>query len=198
MILRSLAVAIALMVVGCGGPVAPVPDSAETITHEPTGVPFPPEQSGYVRVSSTVSESGATARYERLFGGVIASVVIEITKNPNPPEKPRLSTLDPSPTQETHLENTVVEIEASGTDEEHRFIAYYDVPVTRGEKNAFFGKRAFFRTDDNYFLNAYIFEFEDWFIEYHTEFHRDLERAAEQFIFDHSWGPRAAADPKEQ
>ena len=185
-------------IVGCGGPEAPVPDSDETMTHEATGVLFPPEQSGYVRVESTVSDTGAAARYEKLYGGEIASVEVLISKNPNPPEKPRLSTLDPSPNQQSHMEQVVADIEAKGDHPEHRFIAYYDVPVTRGEKNAFFGKRAFFRTADNRFMNAYIFEFEDWMIEYRTEFHRDMEWIAESFVFDHSWGPRAAADPKKK
>ena len=131
-----------------------------------------------------------------LYGGEIASVEILISKNPNPPEKPRLSTLDPSPNQQAHMEKVVAGIEAAGSHPEHRFIAYYDVPITRGEKNAYFGKRAFFRTADNRFLNAYIFELEDWLIEYRTEFHRDMERVAEQFLFDHSWGPRAEAAAK--
>lgn len=196
--MRPLVVlAFAIAVLGCGGPAAPVPDGPDTITHAPTGVPLPPEQSGYTRVNGSVTEEGATARYEMLYGGEISSVVITILRNPEPPEKPRLSTLDPSATQEAFLENVVAEIEAAGADAEHRFIAYYDVPILRGD-NAYFGKRAFFRTEEGRFLNAFIFEYEDWFIEYRVEFPRDRERNADQFVFDHSWGPKAGTDPNKK
>ena len=89
------------------------------------------------------------------------------------------------------------EIEELGSDKEHRFVAAYDIAIER-DGQAFSGKRAFFRDRFDGFSNAFLFEFNGWFVEYRMVFVRDLERIADDFVNNHSWGDLPEPEKKKE
>ena len=188
-----------LVFAGCSAPEGFVADGSEDVVHEGSGIPFPAAHIDFVRYSTEPNFDGADGvrvRYGLSKLDDVATVEVLVYANPDadPEAKPRESTLQPSETQDAQLAIVIDEIEASIEHAEHRFIASYDVPIVRNEK-PYFGKKAYFRTDDGRFLNAFVFEFGTWFVEYRSEFARDLDRDAEKFVQDHSWGEAAGAKP---
>ncbi|MFP6583350.1 MAG: hypothetical protein VCD00_12455 [Candidatus Hydrogenedentota bacterium] len=161
----------------------------EGFVHAGSGIPFPATLVGFGQYVVVDEGDGVRVEYLLLRGGERVSVSVRVYPNPDvDPDEPkkRESTLQASASQSKRLDAIMQEIEESGTDEEHRFVALYDVPIMRGEL-PYFGKKAFFRTKNERFANTYLFEYGVWFVEYRTEFTRDLERHAEKFLTDHTW-----------
>ncbi len=95
-------------------------------------------------------------------------------------------------TLEEKFESLKNAIQSEDDDPEFRFIAAYDVPLSQGEK-LYQGKKGFFRMSDHIFANIYLFEYGDYFVEYYTDFPRDLEREAEAFVNDFAWSSETPA-----
>ncbi|MFP6596402.1 MAG: hypothetical protein VCC01_03005 [Candidatus Hydrogenedentota bacterium] len=178
---------------GCSGNEGEVSGNTELYVHSASQIPFPHTIGSFTRLridEGVPDESGTTIEY--LFSQVGSDVHVTVSVYQKPSTKSdnvaaAKEEVRHSEAQREQFEQIMAEIIARGTDDEHRFIAMYDIAIER-EGKAFFGKRAFFRDKDEIFSNAYLFEFGEWFVEYRCVFARDLERVAEQFLTDHSWG----------
>lgn len=185
---------------GCSSQEEQLSETTEDYLHSDSGIVFPAILIGFVQESVSEEDDGVRVDYRLVRGGETVTISARVYRiadaNEEEPKK-RESTLQASETQEKRLAAIMQEIEESGADAEHRFVASYDIPIMRGEI-PYFGKKAFFRTKDERFMNAYLFEYGGWFVEYRTEFIRDLERPAEKFVLDHTWfegaGPEGDQD----
>jgi hypothetical protein len=187
--LRNWVVVIAVVLIaGCSSPEPDVPVGTEVYIHEGSKIPFPPEFSGFARGVISESEDSVDVPYSLTRGKEKIKASIRVYPNPDAPaeEKPQ----DPFNLTESmtnRMTEIQAELEAASLDEEYRFIASYDLAIARGEKS-FMGKRVYFRTRENAFTNAYLFEYGPWFVEYRVEFDRNLDQLSERILNDHSWG----------
>lgn len=185
---------------GCSSDEVLVPDNAELYVHAGSGIPFPSVHESFVRLGVDEGASdNAGVQVEYHFRQAGSDVSMMVSVYPNPDAKPAGDDDDDqdgppqSEAQDKRLEVIQQEILDAGTDEEHRFIAAYDIAIERGGKPVY-GKRAYFRDRMEAFSNAYIFEHGEWFVEYRAVFARDLEWVAERFVLNHAWAKATPAE----
>ncbi len=174
---------------GCGSKGESISQKVvEDFNHGESGITFPGVLGTFKR-GPLVDSEFPTADYTAHLAGEEVQLTLSIRKNPDyTPElfKAAQDAMGTSEALSQRFESMKESIIASGTDDEFRYIAAYDVSLVRDEK-PYWGKRAFFRIEDGAFADAYIYEYGAWFVEYTAYFHRDLEHLAVQFIADHTW-----------
>ena len=159
---------------GCAEKPTFIPDAnQEVVNHVATGIPFPFKHGEFTRAGHTQIEDTLSATYffHRLDETV--SIVVQVY----PKGDVKISDED---------EDIKQRVLATEEDPESRFIVTYDVPLGQG-KELYTGKRSFFRVSDGAFMNTYLFEYGEYFVQYRARFPRDMERDAEKFLLEFKW-----------
>ena len=181
-----------ILAIGCAKKVVVFDENTDVYVHEGTGIPLAYQEGAFTRVE-VVEGDMTRVEYYLNQSDSEATMSVMIYPNPDvPAEGVELDDAQKAAIPEKQLRAIEDEITASGMDDEHRFIAAYDIFIERAGKPVG-GKRPYFRDRDDGFTNAYLFEYGDWYVEYRTVFARDLERIAEKFVLEHSWGKVAEA-----
>jgi hypothetical protein len=184
-----------ILAAGCGEDPVSFDENTDVYIHEGTGIPLAYQEGVFTRVRVV---EGDMTRVEYYLNQAKSEATMSVLIYPNPDVPAEGVELDDAQTTAISVKQLKAiedEIAASGTDEEHRFIASYDLFIERAGKPVA-GKRAYFRDRFDAFTNAYLFEYGDWYVEYRTVFARDLERLAEKFVLEHSWGKAAESKKK--
>lgn len=169
---------ICVILQGCNSaPPSPVPDTNQgTIMHEASGISFPFQHGSFKRTAVDYDVDNALITTDYFYTRADEVVTLRARVYP----KPEMNLQE-------KLEILKEMLLAVEDDPENRFIATYDIPNNAQGDALYNGKRAFFRLRDDAFANIYIFEYGDWFVEYHTKFPRNLEWEAEGFVNTFSW-----------
>ena len=185
----TLLLFVSASVSGCGSKGDTISlEAVEDFTHAESGITFPGALGRFNRGPLIESES-PTAYYTAHLAGEAVQLTLSIRKNPDYTPELFKAAQDAMGTTEAlsqRFESMKDNVIASGTDDEFRYIAAYDVSLVRDEK-PYWGKRAYFRIEDGAFADVYIYEYGAWFVEYTAFYPRDLEHLAVQFIADHVW-----------
>lgn len=161
----------------------PVPDTnRENVLHEPSEISFPFQVDIFTRIDAEISSDESLISTNYFFTRANDVITMRVRVYPKP---------ERSLQEEMEiLKKMLLSVEK---DPECRFIAAYDISKSQGD-TVYLGHRAFFRIRDDAFANIYIFNYGDWYVEYHTIFPRDLEREAEAFVNDFSWSSESSAE----
>ena len=178
---------------GCSSNGRQADKNTETYIHPGSQIPFPHTIGGFVRtdvVENQPDHPGTKVGY--YFEKSKWDVSIDVFVYPAPKNEPleddaKQDNDEQKPNDLLERMNIIQqEMLEAGTDEEHRFIAKYDIVIAKGD-NPYPGKRSYFRHQDEMFSNSYLFKYGDWFVEYRSVFDRNLEWHEDQFVKDHPW-----------
>jgi hypothetical protein len=180
------------LIVGCSSGGKQPDKNTDTYVHPESKIPFPHTIGELVRtrvIEGSPEYPGTAVEYYLKKNKW--EVTISVSVYPAPETKTEKSEAATEGEEKPNvlferMNDIQQEVLETGADEEHRFIARYDIVTIKGEK-PYDGKRAYFRHEDDVFSNVYLFQFGDWFIEYRSVFDRDLEWSEDQFVKDHQW-----------
>jgi hypothetical protein len=189
------------MIVGCSSNEKRADKNTDIYIHPASQVPFPHSIGEFVRtkvIEDSPDHAGPRVSYylkKRKWEASISVFVYPAPESEDANAKQDKDEEKPNVLLE-RMNAIRQEMLDAGKDEEHRFVAVYDIAIVKGE-NPYAGKRAYFRHEVDVFSNAYLFKFGDWFIEYRSVFDRDLEWSEDQFVKDHPWITDTAANISE-